>query len=196
MPTNPDRRQSANRMTIGGLMLLVAGAAFGLALVLRVAPLIRDSGEGHSLWWVFVMVFVLGGLSLMGPPLILMSRPRRPWREGRLLWFTQGTAAWLLWPPIVYDHVYFKNASGGTSSYFCFVYDRLPESEIYFFHGAPLLAVFTTLGLLFAGAFRKSRRRRIRQSWQECFGILLSMALAVVGWYLIGTFYIADILRR
>jgi hypothetical protein len=185
------RPHTADRPTVGALMTLIAGAAFGLALVLRVAPLVRDSGEGHSLWWVFVM----GGLSLMGPPLILMSRAG-PWREGRLLWFTLGIAAWLLWPPIVYDHIYFKNASGGTSSYFCFVYGRLPESEIHFVRGSPLLAVFTALGLIFAGTFRKSRRRRIRQSWQECFGILLSIVWAVIGCYLIGTFYIVDILRQ
>jgi hypothetical protein len=167
-------------MTIGSLLLLIAGGVLGFWLVLDV---VRD-GTGPNddpPWWLFVLVFVLGGLSLVGPPIILSSRPRRPWLAGRFLWFTQGTAAWLLWPPVVYNRV---DPAPGSMSAMCF------------FYGTPLMAVYVTISLLFAGAFRRSRRRRIRRSWQESFGLILSMVQAVVGWYLIGTFYIADIFRR
>jgi hypothetical protein len=167
-------------MTIGSLMLLIAGAAFGFWLVLDAVK--NGTGpKNDPPWWFFVLVFVLGGLSLVGPPIILMSRSRRPWREGRFLWFTQGTAAWLLWPPVVYNRV---DPDPGNMSVICY------------FYGTPLMAVYVTTSLLFAGAFRRSRRRRIRRSWQETFGLLLSMAWAIIGWYLIGSFYIADIFRR
>ena len=100
--TDPDR------LSIGVAMLLIAGAAVGFWLA--VDQLRREgnpNGPSQS-WvqsWIYAFVFILGGVSLVGPPLLLVTALRRPWAAGRFLWFTQGTAAWLLWPPAIIHRV-------------------------------------------------------------------------------------------
>lgn len=175
--------RSADRLTIGSLLLLIAGGAFGLWLVLDFAR-DRPAGGPHGDpdWWLLVLVYVLGGITAVGPPLILFSGPRRPWLAGRFIWFTQGTAAWLLWPPVLYTRIVVGSAKG--------------QSSICYFYGTPLMAVYVTVALLFGGGFRRSRRRRIWRSWQEAFGILLGMLWAIVGWFFIGLFYVADFFQR
>jgi len=94
-------------MPIYAAMLQIAGAALGLWLVI---PWLRarewEVGNRPDVhWWLFSLVFVLGGFSLLGPPLLLVTARNRRWGVGRLLWFAYGTAAWVLWPPIIYNRI-------------------------------------------------------------------------------------------
>ncbi|HZW34919.1 MAG TPA: hypothetical protein VFF52_29620 [Isosphaeraceae bacterium] len=174
-----------DRLTIGMVMLLIAGAAFGLWLIIdqfRSQFQVGNSPEDRVGHWLFLLVFVLGGLSLVGPPLLLWTARRRPWGAGRLLWFAHGTAAWLLWPPVVYLRV-----RG--------VLPRDSMSAVCYFYGTPLMAVYVTLTLLAGGYLGRSRRRRISRSWQETFGLLLGLAWACTGLYWISLFYREDFRR-
>jgi hypothetical protein len=170
----------ADRMSIGVAMLLIAGAALGFWLALETVKSQTNSPAGADGWirtWLFGLVFVLGGLSLIGPPLLLIPGRKRPWGAGRFLWFTQGTAAWLLWPPAIYHRF---AASGNSVSADCF------------FYGTPPMAVYVTLALLAGGHLKRSRRHRLYRSWQETFGLLLGLAWACTGLYIISLFYRQD----
>jgi hypothetical protein len=168
-------------------MLLVAGAAVGFWLVvdqLRLPPdQIREAGPP----WLLATIFVVGGFSLIGVPLLLVTARRKPWGAGRVLWFTSGTAAWLLWPPVVYHRV--AGAQGGAMS-------GGTMSGVCFFYGTPLMAVYVTLALLAKGAFRPSQRRRLWRSQQELLGLLLGLVWACTGLYFIGLFYVSDLSKR
>lgn len=182
------RQRNEPRLSIGASMLLIAGASMGIWLI---------AAQFHSNWQeakdaeaqirngVNGLVFLLGGLSLVGPPLLLWTARKRHWGAGRLLWFAQGTAAWLLWPPVIYHRV-----AGGAPD------DINPISGTCYFFGTPLMAVYVTLTLLAGGYFRRSRRRRMRRSWQETFGLLLGLAWACTGLYLISLFYRQDFLGK
>ncbi len=131
---------------------------------------------------IFTFVFVLGGLSLLGPPLLLVTARRDRWHAGRFLWFTQGTAAWLLWPPAAYHRV------------------RVPGDEpfpaICFFYGTPVMAICVTLALLAGSHLKRSRRRRMHRSWQEMFGLVLGLAWACTGLYIISLYYRQEFIGR
>jgi uncharacterized metal-binding protein len=129
---------------------------------------------------LFVFVFLLGGLSLVGPPLLIFTARRRNWGAGRFLWFTQGTAAWLLWPPAVYHRIAMPGPPASMSS-------------ICFFYGTPPMALYVTLTLLASGRLSPSCRLRMHRSWQETFGLLLGLAWACTGLYIISLFYRQDI---
>jgi hypothetical protein len=58
------------------------------------------------------------------------------------------------------------------------------------------MAVYVTLALIAGGHLRRRRRRRIYRSWQETFGLLLGLAWACTGLYLISVFYRNDIFRQ
>jgi hypothetical protein len=186
MNHEPHTRARSDRFSIGVAMLLIAGASVGIWLVavqFRSNWQADNSAEAQIRNWMYGFVFVLGGLSLVGPPLLLWTARRRHWGAGRFLWFTHGTAAWLLWPPVIYHRV-----SAGTPDE--------PMSGTCFFFGTPLMAVYVTLTLLAGGYFRRSRRRRLRRSWQETFGLLLGLAWACTGLYLISLFYRQDFLGK
>ncbi len=162
-------------------MLLVAGIAVGLGLF---AGLNRSGGGavGPDLGAPVVgLVYLLGGLALVGPPVLLWTARKRAWGAGRFLWFVQGTATWLLWPPVVY-----RVAAGAQSN---------NTSAVCYFFGTPPMALYVTLTLLAGGYFRRSRRRRIRRSWQETFGLILGLVWACTGLYLISLFYRDDFSR-
>src|SRR5437763_17215063 len=112
----------ADRLTVAMVMLLIAGAALGFSMIvdeLRSADLNaqRDARVGP---WDYiaslVAVFVLGGLSLVGPPLLLLRRTRRPWGGGRIVWFAQGTSPSLVWPPVEYHRVVHGDGRGPPTS--------------------------------------------------------------------------------
>jgi hypothetical protein len=65
-----------------------------------------------------------------------------------------------------------------------------------YYYGTPLMAVYVTLALLAGGRLKRSRRRRILRSWQETFGLLLGLAWACTGLYLIALIYRNDLFRR
>ncbi len=137
--------------------------------------------------FVYALVTVLlGGLSLAGIPLLLrdhQARPRR-WGPGKTLWFAQGTAAWLLWPPVVYQ----KLSRPGTKE---------SVSAICYFYGTPLMAVYMVAALWAGRSLRQKRRAERRVlCWRERFGLILGLAWACTGLYLLSMFYRMDVLRR
>ncbi len=173
---------SEPRLSIGVVMILIAAAALGLWLVLN--EIKRSSGPGPVAaegvaTWIFGLVFVLGGLALVGPPLLLWTARRTPWGAGRFLWFVEGTAAWLLWPPAIYHR-----ATTTT--------DQASMSAVCFFYGTPPMALYVALTLLAGGHLKRSRRKRLWRSWQETFGLLLGLAWACTGLYILSLFYRQD----
>ena len=175
-----------DRITLGVAMLLIAGAALGFWLALdRLRREANADGpsDGWIQSWFYGFVFILGGLSLVGPPLLLITARRRPWAAGRFLWFTQGTAAWLLWPPAIFHRVV---APG----------DQNAISAVCFFYGTPPMALYVTLALLASGHLNRRRRRRMRRSWQETFGLLLGLVWACTGLFIISLFYRQDVIGK
>src|ERR1700677_1873139 len=99
---------SRDRMSLGVLMLLIAGAALGFWLALDVLKTRGQPNGPVEDWttaWVFAFVFILGGLSLVGHALLLLTARMRGWGAGRFLWFVEGTASWLLWPRAIYHRI-------------------------------------------------------------------------------------------
>jgi hypothetical protein len=97
-----------NRLNVGMVMLQIAGVALGLWLVI---PWLRaravEAGRQPDVHeWLLGLVFVLGGISLLGPPLLLVTARNLRWAAGRLLWSAYGTAVWVLWPPMVYKRIH------------------------------------------------------------------------------------------
>lgn len=183
---------SVRRMRIFELMLLIAGAAVGLWLY---SEELREawSNEGRSSMgdpfigrWdsgaMLTAIALLGGLSLVGVPLLLARRwrsPRAPWGAGARMWFAQGMASWLLWPPAIYHRIRLGDVDQSASG-------------VCYFYGTPLMAVFVAASLLANGDLRRSRRRRMRLTWYERFGLILGLAWACTGLYLLAMFWRED----
>jgi hypothetical protein len=177
--------KSTRRLTVLDLMVLIAGLTVGLWLAI---PTVKDSHpDGEE--WLGVLVFLLGGLSLAGPVLLLRARVCRRvrLRIGELFWFCQGTATWLLWPPVVYHRLRPSEAMGRDMAAACY------------FYGTPLMALYVTITLVAGGWLplrlrpgRRRRRARARQSWTETFGLILGLIWACTGLYLLTTIYRND----
>ena len=181
-----ESRAGRQRFRLGEAMLLVAGVALGLWLVI---PDIQERSNRMSPMPDQVMlgvVAVLGGLSLVGVPLLLHERFRgraRLWGAGKVLWFSGGLAAWLMWPPVVIRRVQ-GGKYGDSMTGVCFVY------------GTPLMAVWMVVALLAGGWLRKKHRRRAAaRSWRERFGLLLGLAWACTGLYILFLLYSEDLRR-
>jgi hypothetical protein len=170
-------------LTILDLVVLIAGLSVGIWLAIG---MIGKGQPERAEQWLILVAFVLGGLSLVGPPLLLRDRFRRRarLRVGEVLWFCQGTAAWLLWPPIVVRHVQAKPGETATMATICYVY------------GTPLMALYVTLALLAGGWLPlRGRRRRRRRSFTETFGLILGVAWACTGLYVLGLIYKSDLFK-
>jgi hypothetical protein len=181
----PTERRFPLRLTILDLLILTAGVAVGFGLIadnLKAGS--TDTGEAV----LMILTFSLGGLSLAGPPLLLWRRYRSGWKRlrlGELFWFCQGTASWLLWPPVVYVRVRGKQQMGDSMSAVCY------------FYGTPLMALYIVLTLLAGGWLgRRRRRARRRRSWTEVFGLLLGLAWACTGLYVLSILYRKDFLGQ
>jgi hypothetical protein len=171
----------SGRLTILDLILLIGGASVGLWIFLGVGsraagpPALENSEKVTAL-----LIFLLGGLSIVGPPILLWQR----WKGGRrlgpgeLLWFCQGTASWLLWPPIVYQRTQVKQ--GGESM-----------AAVCYFYGTPMMALFVTISLVSGGWIR--RRRRRRRTGHEVLGLLIGLAWACTGVYILSLIYRNDL---
>lgn len=170
-----DRRPQGDRLTLGGMLALTVGLACSFWLFLEVLRRELDPAKLEA--YVFLGGLVLGGMSAVGVPWLLVDRlrrggpRRRPWGAGRLLWFATGSAAWLLWPPVVYRRIVpaNPNAVGGADSI----------SQVCYFYGTPLMAAYMLLALWAGGHVRRRRRRgRARpHRWSERFGLALG-----IGW--------------
>ncbi len=181
----PAERRRPLRLTILDLLILTAGVAVGLSLIVDSIRTGSPDTEGRIL---MVLTLSLGGISLAGPPLLLWRRYRSGWKRmrlGELFWFCQGTASWLLWPPVMYVRMRGKNAMGDGMS------------EICYFFGTPLMALYIVLTLLAGGWLGLRRRRpRRRRSWTETFGLLLGLAWACTGLYVLSILYRKDFFGR
>ena len=142
------------RMNLGALMLLIAGAALGFWLALydlkeMLGPNAPDSSEPKWVSWdppvLLLLVYAVGGMSLVGVPLLLWTARHQAWHAGRLLWFMQGTASWLLWPPIVYRRTVEGSLKGAGACYY---------------YGTPVIALYVTIALIAGGYLSRGRRRQ------------------------------------
>src|SRR5947209_8246335 len=129
--------KTPRRLTVFDLLVFIAGLAVGLWLAVPMIKAPSPDFEG----WVAPLVYLLGGLSLAGPVLLLRERFRRRGRLGigELFWFCQGTATWLLWPPVVYYRIRPSSAMGHPITGVCYLY------------GTPLMALYVTMTLLAGG---------------------------------------------
>ena len=193
----PPRRE---RMPLAAAMLMIVGLGIGAWYVSGDVRRIVSGQPGApeptmltERWrkWeevaLYVIIGALGGLSLVGPPLLLWERwtRRRPWGDGRLFWFAQGTSSWLLWPPVIARRL--------TNAPEPLINETM--SGLCYFYGTPLMALYVTLALLAGGRLRRSRRRRAKRSWQERFGLLLGLAWACTGLYILSIIYRNDFQR-
>jgi hypothetical protein len=174
--------QAGRLLTILDLVLLIAGFAVGLWLAIG---LLDRSMPNRADEWLGLVVFLLGGLSLVGPPLLMRVRRRRRTRlrPGELLWFSHGTAAWLLWPPVIIHHVRAKPGESGAMAATCYVY------------GTPLMALYVTIALLAGGWLPLRRRRHHRRPWTETLGLFLGLIWACTGLYVLWAVYKSDLFR-
>jgi hypothetical protein len=172
--------RTTRRLTILDMSLLIAGLAVGFWLV---AGFFTGKPENEEAW-LAVTVFVLGGLSLVGPPLLLRQRfrHRTRLRIGEMFWFCQGTASWLLWPPVILHRIEGKEG-GQAMATVCYIY------------GTPLMALYITITLLAGGWLRPRGRRKPRalRSWTETFGLLLGLIWACTGLYVLALIYRRDV---
>lgn len=170
-----------DRIKLYEIMILIAGVAIGLWLTPRSVP--ANAADLYS-----AAVFLLGGLSIAGIPLMLAdrrttgSRRSRRFGAGRLLWFAQGMAAMLLWPPAVVLKLRGVGRQGEGILVLCFM------------HVAPLLSLMVLPALAFGGWLGRRRGPRMAH-WRERFGIGLTLAWAAIGLYVLGTLYLADLKR-
>ena len=187
------RYPSRDRFRLFEGMILIAGVAVGIWLFGEEFQKLLQGQESNpdpflGRWDALVYVAgvaLLGGASAAGVPMLLAERwkrPPRPWDSGRFSWFTQGISAWLLWPPLIY-HKAKGDGLGGDYAGPCY------------FYGTPLMAVYITASLTAGGRLRRSRRRRLRLSWRERFGLFLGLAWACLGLYFLAMIYRRDFQR-
>jgi hypothetical protein len=189
-PGNPGRTERSARVrrrkiSLAEFMALIAGLAVGMWLIV---PDFREARTNlDSVGYVLLGTSaILGGLSLAGLPLLLreawVNRGGPRWEAGRVLWFAAGDSAWLLWPPIVVRRIQ-GSSFGQTNTGVCFAY------------GTPLMALYVTLALAAGGWFGRRNRRRLAQSWRERFGLVLGLAWACTGLYVLSLIYREDLTR-
>jgi hypothetical protein len=188
--TAPVPRTRYERLSLLELFVLVTGVGIALAVTRE----IWSAGEvqgGDPIEVVpvvvRVIVAVLSGFSFVGVPLLLsrLTRRRTPWGPGKVAWFSQGIAVWLLWPPIVIHQLAGPQSGNGA-----------PWSSVCWLWGTPLMGLYMTAAILMGGWFGRRGRRLTNRSWREQFGLLLSCLWACTGLYLLGLLYWIDLFRK
>jgi hypothetical protein len=179
------------RLSVRELFILVAGVGIALAVTrpIWMGPYDRDDGDPIQVVPVVVRVIVaiLSGVSFVGVPLLLarLTRRRAPWGPGKIAWFSQGMAAWLLWPPIVFNQLPLQRAG-----------NDMPWSSVCWLWGTPLMGLYMTAAILAGGWFGRRGRRRMRRSGREQLGLILSCLWACTGLYFLGLLYWIDLVRK
>ncbi len=176
------------RLRIAEMLVLTAGIAVSLWITLPILGQPYDASDGDPIQlipvFLRVIIAVLGGVSFVGVPILLLRlrRDRSRWGPGKMAWFAHGTASWLLWPPIIHWQVTAKG--------------EMPWSAVCWLWGTPLMGVYVTASLLAGGWLGRRARKRMRRSWGEQCGILLALAWAATGLYLIGLLYWIDLFKK
>jgi len=180
-PTDQQPERRAQQLTLLELMLVIAGIALGLWVVINDVREPAENSDPLFLKWVFGLVGVLGGVAALGPVLLLLERlkSRQRWGPGKVLWFSQGMASWLLWPPVLYHRAVKGNLDQSTA-------------WVCYFYGTPLMAIYVTAALLAGGWFRRRGRRFRRLSWREQFGLIMNLLWATTGLYVLYLIYSED----
>lgn len=177
-------QQGEGRMSLAVAMLMVALAALGFWLINDNLRVPIPGPYGFGFWDEAIalgLAFILGGLSLLGPPLLLLRGRGRRWGAGRMVWFACGVATWTFWPPYFWTHAYW----GWTL--------MRSSSAQYFFVATPLLAIVIMSSFLAGGWLRRPRRRSLWLSWQETFGIFLGLAWSCLGIHRIAWLYYKEL---
>ncbi len=175
-----------DRFGITQMLILVAGIAVAFR-VMRPLMLQEYDGDGDPIQMIpvflRVVIAILGGISLVGVPLLLLRRrDRTRWGPGQMAWFAHGTASWLLWPPIVFWQL--SGKSDGPWSIVCWLW------------GTPLMGIYVTASLLAGGWLRRRGRHGLQRNWSERFGLLLACAWACTGLYLLSLLYWVDLFKK
>jgi hypothetical protein len=165
-----------DQLTILDAMTLIAGVAVGLWLFhdkLKFAELFEKPSEEA---WIVLAVALLGGISLVGTPMLLVARARgrRRWRSGAMQWFALGLGCWGLAPPIALMRL--KIASGGETALSCIVYTM------------PLMGLFLTAATLIGGR-PVPRWWSCHGWWPEWFGMWMLLGWAATGCYVLFMIY-------
>ncbi|KAA5542762.1 hypothetical protein FYK55_14680 [Roseiconus nitratireducens] len=186
----PDESRPAapsDRFGIARLMLMVAGIAIAFGVL---GPILEAGGNSDDNdpisaipLWLRWIITVLGGVSLVGVPILLLQRCKGGGRfgPGKSAWFAQGMSSWLLWPPIVAWRVMGKS--------------EMPWSSVCWLWGTPLMGLYVTTSLLIGGRLRR-RRRGAKRQWSEQFGLVLACLWACTGLYLVALLYSIDLFRK
>jgi hypothetical protein len=170
-------RRKAHRLGLADLMSLVAGIGVGFWLV---SNDLRRPPDDQAVVWSIAFA-ILGGLALVGPPLLLVERFGRAswlWGPGRILWFSQGVVLWLLLPSLVYYRVLEKSLWHSVT-FECML-------------GAMLFLSMSQIPAFLIGGWLRDRQRLARGSWREVFGLLLGLASSCVGAYALYLIHIYD----
>ena len=190
-PSVPPQTTRHERLSILELLLLVAGVGVALAVSRPIwtAPYQPTDNDPIAVvpLVVRIIVAVLSGFSFIGVPLFLarLTRRRTPWGPGKVAWFSQGVATWLLWPPIIYYQLPLQQSSNGPL-----------YSSVCWLWGTPLMGLYVTSAILAGGWFGRRGRRRLKRSFREQFGLILSCLWACTGLYLLGLLYWIDLFRK
>ena len=171
----------SDRMSIGAGMLLIAGAALGFWLALNV---IKDPGgadgpgtDQFSTWVFGLCVSARGAVGYRAPA----PATGRPVKDHGVQADSSGLSRGRR-----------RGCCGRRRSTTGSHQPAIPMSAMCFLLRYASHGLYVTLGLLAGGHLKRSRRHRMRCSWQETFGLLLGLAWACTGLYIISLFYRQD----
>ena len=191
MRVAPDPSTRREHLSLLELLLLVTGAGIALAVTRPIWTAAYQGADGDPIQMVplvvRVIVAVLGGFSFVGVPLLLsrLTHRRTPWGPGKIAWFSQGVATWLLWPPILYYQLPLQRPG-----------NEMPWSSVCWLWGTPLMGLYMTSAILAGGWLSRRGRRPMKRSFREQFGLILSCLWACTGLYLLGLLYWIDLFRK
>ena len=160
-----DRRPA---LSLGTAMILIAGAAVGLAL-LRLMPPPWELFDWRS--WMAAFYAALSGVTMAVAVLLIVARLRgvRRWRTGAMACFTMGTGLWLFAPIIPMDRL---------------LHHGFDAPFIYSFYFQPILGLLLFLAGVVAGK-PVPRWWTCRGWWPEWLGMWVLVAWSVAGAFLL-----------